>query len=466
MKNIFKHGEQIFTIISLFLYSGALLPLILSGGISQGDGNERPSNYPLIQGVFVIIYIITACLLFKHRQKIINLLIKEKFILILMGLALVSFFWSELPIITIKRSIALVGTTLFGIYFGINYSIKEQIKLLGWAFALVILLNFIFVLVFPEYAIMAGEHEGIWRGIYTHKNTLGSIMALSSIVFLLWAVDSHKYKFVLWVGFSFSITFLLFSTSKTALLSCVTVLTLLCIYWTLHKYYKYILPTLMAIILIGGSLFLQYSSDFFLPIALSNRLSAPQEVITNDSQVVNQPPLVDNTPVIKQPPSVNNTSVTKQPPSVDAKSIKTMTGRTKLWPKVWEMIKKRPWLGYGYSGFWNGWDGPSAEVWNASEWKAINAHNGLLDLWLDIGIFGVSIFMIGFIISFLKGITGILKLGKVDILLPLSYLVFFLLVNFPDSKLFKHNSIFWLLYVAFTFSIFIIYEQQKKYQIK
>lgn len=455
MKSILKYGEQIFTSISLLIYSGALLPLILSGGISQGDGSEIPSSYPLIQLVFVIIYFFTACLLIRHWKKIVNLLTREKFILILIGIALISVFWSELPIITVKRSIALVGTTLFGIYYGICYSIKEQIKLLGWTLGLTILLSFIFVVFFPEYGIMSGVHEGIWRGIYTHKNSLGSIMALSCIVFLLWAVNSRKHQFILWLGFSFSIILLLFSTSKSVLVSCAFVLSLFCIYWIRYRYYKAVLPTLMATILIGTNLFLQVSSDFFLPIALSNQLSKLEAVVTNESQVVNQPLSADDASSIDKTPSTN------QPPSVSSESIKTMTGRTNLWQKVWKMINKRPWFGYGYGIFWHSENAPAAEIWRVNEWKAIHAHNGLLDLWLDLGILGVSLFTIGFLISFVKAITEILKMGNFDYLLPLSYLVFFLLVNLPESNLLKHNSIFWVLYVAFTFSIFMTYDKQK-----
>ena len=38
----------------------------------------------------------------------------------------------------------------------------------------------------------------------------------------------------------------------------------------------------------------------------------------------------------------------------------TLTGRTELWATVIEMIREHPWFGYGYSGFWLGWDGESA----------------------------------------------------------------------------------------------------------
>jgi exopolysaccharide production protein ExoQ len=51
------------------------------------------------------------------------------------------------------------------------------------------------------------------------------------------------------------------------------------------------------------------------------------------------------------------------------------------------MALERPLLGYGYGAFWLGERGPSARVW-AVTWDAVHAHNGYLDLWLQIGVIG------------------------------------------------------------------------------
>ncbi len=161
--------EKTFTIISLFLYSGPVLRLIFSGGASPGDGQETPYNYPLIQVIFVILYFLTACLLITNWKRIVLLLIEEKFILLLIGLAFISIFWSFFPLMTAKRTIGLAGTTLFGIYFATRYAFKQKLELLGITLGLIIFLSMTFIMLFPEYGVMAGSHDGIWRGIYTHK---------------------------------------------------------------------------------------------------------------------------------------------------------------------------------------------------------------------------------------------------------------------------------------------------------
>ena len=84
MKKVLVVAEQGFTVLSLLFFSKAVLIVILTGGTSPGDGNELSSSYPLIQLVFLIIYIITFLLLIKHWKQLLNLFIKEKFILLLL----------------------------------------------------------------------------------------------------------------------------------------------------------------------------------------------------------------------------------------------------------------------------------------------------------------------------------------------------------------------------------------------
>ena len=59
---------------------------------------------------------------------------------------------------------------------------------------------------------------------------------------------------------------------------------------------------------------------------------------------------------------------------------------------VMDAILKHPWLGYGYQAFWRGVDGPSVDV-HLSGWIPPHAHNGFLDLALDLGIAGPLLFV-------------------------------------------------------------------------
>jgi O-antigen ligase len=71
-----------------------------------------------------------------------------------------------------------------------------------------------------------------------------------------------------------------------------------------------------------------------------------------------------------------------------------LTGRTAIWDGAMEAITKHPLLGYGYSAFWLGLRGESANIVLATKWMVPAAHDGFLDLWLQLGGVGVVLFSI------------------------------------------------------------------------
>jgi exopolysaccharide production protein ExoQ len=78
----------------------------------------------------------------------------------------------------------------------------------------------------------------------------------------------------------------------------------------------------------------------------------------------------------------------------------TLTGRTKFWPYVIDSILNRPFLGWGYFGFWTALNPRAMEISKAIVpedtwvvWIIPNAHNGLLEALLEIGFVGTSFFV-------------------------------------------------------------------------
>ena len=68
----------------------------------------------------------------------------------------------------------------------------------------------------------------------------------------------------------------------------------------------------------------------------------------------------------------------------------TLTGRTKLWPWVIENARyHNPWLGGGYSAFWNGPESPSGyTVWKFGQYMG-QSHDSYVDLNNDLGYLGL-----------------------------------------------------------------------------
>jgi O-antigen ligase len=123
----------------------------------------------------------------------------------------------------------------------------------------------------------------------------------------------------------------------------------------------------------------------------------------------------------------------------------TLTGRTDLWTLALEEIAHRPWLGYGYSAFWIY---KLDYVASLFDWGVPHAHNGFLELALNIGVIGVAIFTIGFIRSFARALRGLRIDTSAAGLWPILFLSFVLLYNLTESTVLGHNSLYWALYVS------------------
>jgi O-antigen ligase len=345
---------------------------------------------------------------------VIYLIRKDRVIGVLMGMVFVSLLWSVAPTSTLIRAFALVGTTLFGIYLATRYSMRQQLQMLAWMFCIAIVLSLLFGVILRNYGVhTSGDLAGNWRGIYVHKNVLGAVMSLSAIVFFLLAIGIKRNRWLLWCGFSFSIILLLLSTSKTSLLKVVQLLALILVCRPLRWRYEMMIPGIIALITIGGSLYVWFT--------------------TNAETVLG--------------------SIGK-----DA----TLTGRTDLWPFVWDLIEKRPWLGYGYSGLWLNWDSETAYVWRAIGWIAPNSHNGFLDLLLQFGILGLSIFLLGFCANLVRALAWVRLSRTPEGFWPMVYMVYTVLSNLTETSVLQQNDLFWVLFVAVTLSIIRSPEQETK----
>jgi O-antigen ligase len=132
----------------------------------------------------------------------------------------------------------------------------------------------------------------------------------------------------------------------------------------------------------------------------------------------------------------------------------TLTGRTPLWGLIWERIKLHPLLGYGYGGFWLQWAPPSGDIWRISMrtggWLPPNGHNGFIDLLAELGFAGLGAFLVSFASNVVRALRLVRESVSAVDLFPLLFLYLLLLTNLTESALVTHNSLLWLLYIAFT----------------
>ena len=398
--------EKIVTILVLAIYVGVfkIKP-------------PREVSVEILGGSFVGVivnslhYLLLFFLIIRNWKKCIYVSTKNIILLLMIGFTLFSIFWSEAPQATWFTSRWLLMTFLFGAYLSWKHSIKEQMWLLAWVMGIVAVESTILCLFLPVYGIHYGDTwSGQWCGIYEHKNSLGAMMTLSAGIFLNLALDNYKYWWILWPGFILSTILIILAKSTTSLVILVAFISLIFIYKLIKQNKSHVLK----VILINITLMLIIGTSIWL---LDNAYS-----------------LV----------------------ATQGKDLLTFSGRTPMWSELMTEIADRPFLGYGYSGFWN-----SAEALNIkAEFKwAGDAHNGFITILLELGIFGTTIFTITLLQFLFRALKRVIVRSRTWVdLWPMQFLVYFIIINLSESALINPNLDF-LIYVSILLSMMI--ESQK-----
>jgi O-antigen ligase len=320
---------------------------------------------------------------------------------ILPVLALLSVTWSVAPKVTLSSSVGLIAASIFGAYFGLRFTFLQQLNMLAKALALIAVASLLIVILMPSYGISHGIHLGDWRGAFGQKNRLGMFMSIGTLVFwsLLRARPSERRPRII-IGLITCAFLLVMSGSKTgvivlillsSLLACRRVLT-----WR----------TKSVVMLMGMT---------GLLLVLGARV------------------FVQNAPVLFK-------LLGRDP---------TLSGRLGLWVAVAFKIAQRPWLGYGFQSFWQGPYGESRSIWALLGWTVPYAHNGFLDLLLDLGLVGLVAFLVGYVLALIRARKYLLfSPMPPEAVWPLAFLLFTFLYNLTETCLIGRNGIFWVLLVA------------------
>src|SRR5699024_6050372 len=130
----------------LFMMSGSLFPFNMSQ-YSQGEGVsvDTATNHYFwffLGGA----YAITGLLLLYRRAQALRSVRCCPWLMLLLILACVSVFWSTAPELTLRRSIAFLGTNMVGLYLATRFSLQEVGELLVASFGLVIVCSLVLVL--------------------------------------------------------------------------------------------------------------------------------------------------------------------------------------------------------------------------------------------------------------------------------------------------------------------------------
>jgi O-antigen ligase len=252
------------------------------------------------------------------------------------GLLVISALWSVTPSTTITRSVAYFFLVL-GAIGTVEIFEPDQVMRLT---ALIGGFSAAISLVLPDaaYAI-----TGAFRGPFPGKNQLGAAMAIGVLGALHSMRVARRRRFIYIGGTLLCAIVAFLSKSGTSLL---VIFAFFIFHLTGTFYIKggisRIASMCFALFATGAFIFLMFNIDFIYG-------------------------LLDKDP--------------------------TLTGRTDIWAYVIDSIYQRPLLGWGFAAFWMESNPSAVAIFSNLRFVFNEAHNGILQLLLDVGLLGTAFFL-------------------------------------------------------------------------
>jgi O-antigen ligase len=325
-------------------------------------------------------------------------------ILGLVSLAFLSTAWSDYPAITVRRAGTLATITMWAWYITARYDLKDIISIVRQVMWLVALASLAIGIGAPGLG-RSPDGEG-WMGVFQLKNELGTVMAMGIIPFfytLLAEMFSQRPRSLTILfsvaGLLLCCGLLYLSQSRTAWVTGLIGLIFCIVTKLTHKRIGAAIIIWTAVVLLLGP----------AVVLAMDQLGMIATMLGRDS---------------------------------------SLTGRMDLWLELPSYIMQRPWLGHGLGAFWVDQSPNVLEIWTAVDWQPPTAHNGWLDLLLELGWVGLSLAAIQMLLLLANGIRAVVD-GQEPGAQYLVATVFALLIhNLTESSLVRPGLSWCFLVVA------------------
>jgi len=292
-----------------------------------------------------MVYLIVLWLILININRIISLAVHMKVITLLTLLTICSAIWSQDgPRSAFNGGFYLVGT-LFAFYLALKFDPKEMMSVVMMVGAFLAVFGLIVVIVFPQFGVGYSARNGwAWQGLFGDRSGAAKNLVFFLSPALTLRRGSFRYHRLVYIALTSLMIFMAHAmTARLVLLAYLIFMALIRTYLSFGRRSAFLLCGL----LVAASALIACVSLPFVPQILH---------------------------------SIGRNA--------------TLTGRTGIWAAVLRAIAKRPLLGYGYYAFWQGLKGESASLLIGSRWVFGYAHNGILEIGLQLGILGVAVFFV------------------------------------------------------------------------
>lgn len=378
----------------LFFLSDATIPLVMLG--EQTDFTDQQKLF--FQNIFKPYVLIAFGLLILHFRAMTTILLKNPLLILIVIWMWISSAWSLDPEVTFKRSLLQSSFLLMACFVAYRYDFRQIIALLFLVTVAVLACSFYFIILDPFLGFNPDGRGA--RGAFLHKNTLGNFIVVGIAV----AGSAIRQRIVPRpVGYAVlaaAITLLIMANSTTSMLVAGLMFGVFIIVLLKERLSFRLFAALVAFIaatlIFGVMLLIANIDEFFLTIGR------------------------------------------------DA----TLTGRDVIWSYVLRMIQERPFLGYGYSAFWET-EPIVSYVTDTLQWSITHAHSGYLEMWLELGLIGMG-FMVAFLIVTVFR-AGFRPLPDHAMVFILPFFTAMIVNDLVETHLFVYKHFGWIVMLVFVF---------------
>jgi len=368
-----------------------------SASVSEGS--------PLDAMYFLVLIMVGLIVLVRRRVRVAEVLRKNAWLVAFAVYAFVSILWSDFPFIALKRWIKTLGHPVMALLVltdpDPSRALRTVLRRCGYFF---LPMSVLFIRYFPEYGrgFDAWDGAAYNRGIGLTKNDLGYVCMIMGLFFswnLLSASTipdkgSRNWEMALSAGFLAMVAWLLKSANSAT--SLVTL----------------VLGLAMLIVLRSGLVnYRRLGTYFIVGVVLITILEVGFDIYAGTIELLGRDP--------------------------------NLTDRTAVWTDV-IALQPNVAIGAGFESFWLG--ARLEHMWAKWWWHPSQAHNGYIEIYLNLGVIGL-VLLVGVLVSAFRKIKQQLSSdSQRDFAqLRLAFLVAILAYNYTEAA-FKGVHLVWTIF--------------------
>jgi len=378
--------------------------ILLAFGLRPPEGVEPTHTWLPLDLLWVGFYLVAFVGVLSERKAVLKLLRGSLPLIVILCLVGLSMLWSNDPLTTARRAIALLGTSMIALHFANRLGFRGFVESLAIAIAGGAVISIPVIALLPSWGLQhnsLGAYEGAWQGIFVEKNQLGQCMALGIVTIASLSGGTRGVRRVLLAAGLILFVGLLAGSQSAGALASVAVFAVAFPFWLWIRSTGSRSKAALAALAIPVIMFGAWASG-----------GADQAfgAVGRDA---------------------------------------TLTGRTEVWQSALNAIGERPFFGYGYREFWDSsGDARYFITPNVDGWYADMAHNGFIEVALDLGVVGIIALAVFLVVSFVRAWELFWRGRDRLSAWPLFIMVDIMLQNLSDRSFATQDSLYWIIFLA------------------